>query len=429
MIMRMVIIMVVWGLLMAPAVSRAVESNETAALNGAEEESGDDGGLGGLDLEATTIEFTRAPDSVEAALEHLSSVLVSGTGALQLAQIGVLASFAQNEADSGRAWKLRTRWGADGAASVSALNQPFNTCIAFSYSTNIPDYGVLPCSLRYSEDTPDSTAAFMRCVASAPASNTLVHSSFLCREETTPNPQSGTAYSYITRRHLIRANLDGTDVLGSFSDMQGRSSYALRGIPVGPPEHDVYYYSERTGTNLRGLQWVKPRMNLSRSLVLWVPAGSNRTAFIACSWVHAGWRQINVTRTHHIYDVLDKILRTRHELAQAPAMTEHATQAAVQRVFAMSSNEVQTAYARYCAYVKHWRDIERSQAGLTSLYQPNSLSDLYNEGELARMPFHLRQALIVQEELRALRGAATWSDDGATTNTPARRGWSRFLRM
>jgi len=375
------------------------------------------------------IDFVAMPDAVEEAIDHLSAVLLQGTGSLQIARLRALVSFAQIITNHGLPWKLRTRWNSSGAATVSALEVPFHACIAFSYSTNIPDYSVLPCSLRYTEDAPDSTAVFLRCVAAVPASNAITHDAFLCREETTPNPQSGTSYTYTTRRHLIRAMIDGVDVLISFSDMQGKSSYALRGVPVGPPENDVYYYSERTGTNLRGLQWVKPRMNLSRSLVVWAPCGSNHTAFAAFSWVNAGWRKLNVTRTHHIYEVLQKILATRHVLARSPAMTEANTAAVVARVLRMSTNQINDTYARYCAYVKHWRDIERSQTGLTSLYQPNSLNSIYDENELARMPFHLRQALVVQEELRTLRGTPTWSADGATTNKPARAGWSRFLRL
>jgi len=382
-----------------------------------------------LDQDSSDIDFVPMPDAVEKAIDHLSSVLLQGTGSLQTACLRALVSFAQNSTNHGVPWKLRTRWSSSGAATLSALEMPFHSCIVFSYSTNIPDYSVLPCSLRYTEDEPSSTAVFLRCVAAVPASNSIVHDAFLCQEETTPNPQSGTSYTYTTRRHLIRAMIDGVDVLISFSDMQGKSSYARRGIPVGPPENDVYYYSERTGTNLRGLQWVKPRMNLSRSLVVWAPYGSNQTAFAAFSWVNAGWRKLNVTRTHHIYQVLEKILATRHLVARSPAMTEHTAAAAVARVLQMSTNQINHAYERYCAYVKHWRDIERSQAGLTSLYQPNSLNSIYDEGELARMPFHLRQALVVQEELRTLRGTPTWSADGATTNKPARSGWSRFLRM
>lgn len=382
-----------------------------------------------LELEQSTITFVSVPDEVEAAVDHLSAVLLSSTGSLELAQLRALALFAQAPTNHGLAWKLRTRWNSAGAATVSALGLPFAECIAFSYSTNIPDYAVLPCSLRYSEDAPDSTAVFVRCIATPPASNSIVHAAFLCREETTPNPQSGTSYSYATRRHLVRAMVDGVDVLISFSDMQGKSSYARRGVPVGPLEDDVYYYSERTGTNLRGLQWVKPRMNLSRSLVVWTPGGSNETVFAAFSWVNAGWRKLNVTRTHHIYEVLEKILQTRHALARSPAMTEARVAATVARVMGMNTNQINKTYAQYCAYVKHWRDIERSQAGLTSLYQPNSLNSMYDEGELARVPFHLRQALVVQEEVRALRGVPTWSADGATTNKPANAGWTRFLRL
>lgn len=382
-----------------------------------------------LEIEQSAITFVSVPDEVEAAVDHLTAVLLSGTGSLELAHLRALALFPQAPTNHGVAWKLRTRWSSAGAATVSALSVPFAECIIFGYSTNIPDYSVLPCSLRYSEDAPESTRAFVRCIATLPASNSMVHDAFLCREETTPNPQSGTSYTYTTRRHLVRAMIDGVDVLISFSDMQGKSSYARRGVPVGPLEDDVYYYSERTGTNLRGLQWVKPRMNLSRSLVVWTPGGSNETAFAAFSWVNAGWRQLNVTRAHHIYEVLEKILRTRQALARAPGMTEARAAATVARVMGMDTNQINKAYARYCAYVKHWRDIERSQAGLTSLYQPNSLNSMYDEGELARVPFHLRQALVVQEEVRALRGVPTWSADGATTNKPASAGWTRFLRL
>jgi len=82
--------------------------------------------------------------------------------------------------------------------------------------------------------------------------------------------------------------------------MQSPSSYSKRGIPVGPPEDALFYFSDKEGVNLTGLKWVKSQMYVSRTISIYVKAPKNQTAVMIFSWLAAGWNQINISKTYQI---------------------------------------------------------------------------------------------------------------------------------
>ncbi len=349
------------------------------------------------------------PPQVEQALDQTIAFMQAPTSAVTLGMLRPLLAFIRQEAASGRAWQPTDRWNADGAAALVTLPSALSNHIALYYSATIPDYAIFPSSMRYSSVL--DTAAFMRatlaCVPQAIPLNHYAYGRFRCIEETTPNPQSGTAYHYTNVRAIARLNLAGREIFMSFSDMLGRSSYAVRGVDVGPVDDHLYYYSEKPGTNLRGLSWVQPVMYISRSLIVNVALDERHTASCAFSWVNAGWRGLNVTRTYHIIPILQTIQQTMLALARAPNASVAQFSTLTDKVMDLPAAQVDARYQRYCDDVTAWRD--KGKKGLTSLLTRNILGELYDAQTMGRLDDAHRRALILQEEVRRLLGQPTWS--------------------
>jgi len=349
------------------------------------------------------------PPQVERALDQAIAFMQAPTGAVTLGTWRPLLAFIRQEAASGRAWQPKDRWDADGAATLVSLPSPLSKHVALYYSLTIPDYAIFPSSMRFSSvlDTAAFTRATLACVPHAIPLNQYAYGRFRCIEETTPNPQSGTAYHYTNVRAIARLNLAGREIFMSFSDMLGRSSYAVRGVPVGPLDDHVYYYSEKPGTNLRGLSWVQPAMYVSRSLIINVALDERHTASCAFSWVNAGWRGINVTRTSHIIPILQTIQQKMFDLARAPNASVAQFSTLTDNVMGLPTAQVNARYQTYCDYVTTYRD--KGKKGLTSILTRNILGELYDAKTMARLDGSHRRALILQEEVRRLLGQPTWS--------------------
>jgi len=355
------------------------------------------------------VDFTPVPPDVEVAMTRVLDYMNAPRGALTLGDLRPLMRFMRSSAGAQRPWLPADRWRAHGAGAVNVLPGPYTQFLELYYSTNVPDYAIFSSALRYSAnlDPEHFTRVTRTCVLRDIPLNSFAYGKFLCIEETTPNQQSGTAYHYTNERIFVHANVAGTPIFISFANMVGRSSFGLRGLPVGPPEDHLYYYSKLRGTNMRGLNWVTPVMYASTTLVMHMPLSSNTTAALGFSWVNAGWKGLNVTRSHHIYPIILTAQERKVMLARDPRVTYTSMATLAHRADSLSSAQVNQLYAAYCTYVKQWRDkVPRS---LTSLYGPTSLRDLYDETALADTDLPHRRALVLQEYVRILLGGPTWS--------------------
>jgi len=361
-----------------------------------------------------------------AGIERSLGPILDGLGTcsnIPMDAMSNMMAFIDTFARSNGGWRLATRWKAEGAGIMSVTTGSFPRQLLLNFSTNVPDYMLFPCSLRYSSPVKedDYVVAFRSCVAGRPETNARVAASFLCVEETTPNLQSGTSYAYTNLRSIVRANVGGRDIMFSYSDMIGPSSIAVRGLPVGDPARHLYYVSTRQGTNLRFAYMASARMYISRSLVIYQQMGPDEMAVAVFSWVRAGWKGINVTRSASICTVLATVRDMRRQIASASNVTEQAVSRIVTETAALSSSEVSNRFAQYCAYVK--AESDKSGNLLSSMCTPGLLRNLYDQKALDALDLPRRRALIMQEHMRVLLGIPTWSV--TATNAPQKEpgGW------
>ena len=347
------------------------------------------------------------PADAQCSLEVLYTAMMSGERRPSPRSGQALVNFVRRVCAEDSGWKLDPREGAEGAAYVVRIESSFPRFLALNLDPDIPDYAIFPSSLRYSSclDT-QALSAVYACISRGPTGEgTCVSGRLTGTEEITPNPESGSYYSYTNTRAYARYSRDGCDVLLSCSELTGPSSFSSRGVPVGPADNALFYYSGKPGLNLPGMTWIKSQITRSSTLSLYCSLGSNETVAASFAWLNAGWKGMNVIRARHILNSQINTLDFTRRIAEHPAAAPERLAEILAAVNGMSAPEMDARYRRYLDYVQSWRDgSDRNYAGVGKL-----LRALYDPTAAATLPPAYRRALIAQEEIRALLGQATWS--------------------
>ena len=307
--------------------------------------------------------------------------------------------------DSG--WELPARDGAEGAAYVVKVKVPLAQYLALNFHPGIPDYAVFPASLRYSAclDSNDMRRAYA-CIGTCPTgSQEYVSSRLTGVEEITPNPESGSYFSYTNSRVFLRCRVEDRDVLFSCSQTTGPSTFSQRGVAVGPVAQALFFYSEKPGLNLRGMTWMLSQIMRSTTLSIYIALSPHETAVTTFAWLNAGWKGVNVTRSSNILNSQINTLNFSRRIAQDPHVSVPVIASIVETVNGMPPSAIDADYEKYLAYVRMWRDNDKK-----GLFQYASLlQELYDEKTTQAVPLLQRRALLVQERVRALMGIPTWS--------------------
>jgi len=307
--------------------------------------------------------------------------------------------------DSG--WELPERDGAAGAAYVVMIKTPLQQYLALNFHPDIPDYAVFPSALRYSAYLNSNAMhqAYARIATDPTGTDYTATGHLLGMEEITPNPESGSYFSYTNSRTFLRCKVADRDVLFSCSETLAPSTFSNRGVPVGPLDQALFYYSGKPGLNLSGMTWMLSRITRSTTLSVYIALSSNETAVATFAWLNAGWKGVNVTRASHILNSQISTLDFSRRIAQHPAVSAPVIASIVDSVNGLPSAALQADYARYLAYVQRWRDQDKQGVFCRSTF----LQELYNPKENQDIPLRHQRALIIQERVRTLLGIPTWS--------------------
>lgn len=318
-----------------------------------------------------------------------------------------LVDFVSEASASDSGWVMPDRRGSAGSAYVVKVKVPLQQYLSINFHPRIPDYAVFPASLRYSDclDTNVMQDAYACIQAGPTGTQEYVTSRMTGVEEITPNPESGGYFSYTNARTFLRCTVGGREVLFSCSETTGPSTTSNRGVPVGPHDQALYYYSEKPGLNLTGMTWISSQVRNSTTLSVYVALSSNETAVATFAWLNAGWKGLNVIRPCHILNSQRNTLDFSRRIAESPGVTASRLADVVEAVMAMSPEAVNARYDRYLTYVRSCQ--KNKEGGI--FCRTSLLDDLYDAKVASSIPLSHRRALIVQEHIRALLGIATWS--------------------
>ena len=127
----------------------------------------------------------------------------------------------------------------------------------------------------------------------------------------------------------------------------------------------------------------------------------NRFAFANLSWLSAGWKGINVLRTHHIYAVLKEIIAELQTYGGKGLAIDKLLEC-VAKCDSLTEAEINESYKKYCDFCE--KNAGLSFAGIGA----SSYSRIFNKKDLD-VPMELRRAVVLQEMVRTLKGKPSWS--------------------
>lgn len=347
------------------------------------------------------------PVGAREPVEALFAFAADPRAAFTLCKVKPLVDFVRNACVVDSGWKLPDREGAEGSAYVVKMNVPLAKYLALNFHPGIPDYAVFQSSLRYSMclDSNEMKRAYS-CIGTGPTgAQEYVFARITGMEEITPNPESGSYFSYTNSRVFMRGKVDDRDVVLSCSETISPSTFSLRGVPVGPHELTLFFYSEKQGLNMRGMTWMLSQIRRSTTLSICIALSSNETAVTTFAWLNAGWKGLNVTRSEHILNSQINTLEFARKIAEDPHVSAPLIASIVDTVNDMPLSVIDADYEKYLAYVRMWRDPCRER----SYPYASLLSDIYDQKVSRSIPLSRRRALIVQERIRMLMGIPTWS--------------------
>ena len=363
--------------------------------------------LAALATSQVAVNMTAVPTAVEQDLSRIFANVDQGV-ALKPDELDDIVNLACQACTVPNAFRMADRWNASGAGNAVHISKGFQEFLPMLFGTNIPMYTLYADVLRYAAplDQARYRDAYLRCVAAPAPAGAVRSAAFLRYEETTPNPDAGSAYTYTSACTFIRTTIAGRDALIFTARVLTPSSIGLRGVNVGNPLYNLFYYSNKTGTNLRGLSWADSQIYVTRLISVFVDLGDGHTALLSCTWVRAGWNDFNVVAADSIYQSLSSSLRRMQLIREYPRVTSARLATCAERVTSMPPADVEKMFNVFCNYVRACQ-AQQSTSWAPWVRTP-LLTQLYDPAALALTTDYQKRALILQEYVRIIAGHPTW---------------------
>lgn len=142
--------------------------------------------------------------------------------------------------------------------------------------------------------------------------------------ENTPDTFSGAYYDYELNRTVILYRHLGRNILISITAQKNTSNVGKKGIILGDDQNWDYLYTDRPGNTMTGIGWAKTYMYDSYSVTVYCETDAERPMVRVgfFKWVRAGWADVNLVRTDHIYSGLKRFIRTYKNILESPNLAD-----------------------------------------------------------------------------------------------------------
>jgi hypothetical protein len=222
-------------------------------------------------------------------------------------------------------------------------------------------------------------------------------------EQITPDPFSGTYYDYDLDRTLVLFQHRGRRVLISLSKQRDVSEVGKKGVTLGADEEWNYLYTGDAGVPKFGLGWVRAYMYDSYSVMVYIETdpAAPRTRLGIFKWVRAGWQDINMVRSYHIYRGMNRFAKGFTEVLHSPSLADtSAITAEVTRIRQLSQDELKSAPRRYLDRLK--KQYRHSDA-----FAENDTASLFEDDRyLNQLNREQMEAILIIEYLKNAAGSS-----------------------
>jgi hypothetical protein len=355
--------------------------------------------ISALTIDLSGLKYYPAPKEALAPLDTLAKEATNLDKNISCSELEPFVDFVVSNAYTGLAWELPCSNGVFGAMAIGVLTNSFEERKVFC-SPILPDHAVYS-TLRYSKELSSKSKAIEEKMFSAPE-GILTRDYSLNYDIIAPNETSGAYYCYTNTRLYVQGNVKGHRVMLTGTLMETPSSISQKGALIDAQYPGLYFYSSEKGLTLPGAGWMETTMDYYRSFTVSVELDKDRYAFATMSWLSAGWKGINVLRTHHIYEVLREIIKELQTYGGS-GLNIGELQKCVSVCESLSDEEIESEYKKYCAFCE-----KKAGKSFVSV-NVDAYKRIFNKKDLEDLPKELRRALVVQEKVRILKNHPTWS--------------------
>lgn len=141
-------------------------------------------------------------------------------------------------------------------------------------------------------------------------------------EETTPDSNSGSYYSYPLARMVILMQYEGKVFFITVSKQTKQSNVGLKGAIVGKDSDWNYVYTKETGATRSGIGWMDTYVYDSCTIGVFYADSMQAQGVdnVAFKWLKAGWMGLNVVKENHIRNGLDRYTKALKTVLESPNM-------------------------------------------------------------------------------------------------------------
>lgn len=355
--------------------------------------------ISALTIDLSGLKYYPAPKGALAPLDTLAKEATNLDKNISCSELEPFVDFVVSNAYTGLAWELPCSNGVFGAMAIGVLTNSFEERKLFC-SPILPDHAVYS-TLRYSKELSDKGKAIEQKMFSAPE-GVLTRDYSENYDIIAPNETSGAYYCYTNTRLYVQGNVKGRRVMLTGTLMETPSSISQKGALIDAQYPGLYFYSSEKGLTLPGAGWMETTMDYYRSFTVSIELDKDRYAFATMSWLSAGWKGINVLRTHHIYEVLREIIKELQTYGGSGLNVDELKKC-ISASEQLSDEEMEAEYKKYCAFCE-----KKAGKSFVSV-NVDAYKRIFNKKDLEDLPKELRRALVVQEKVRVLKNTPSWS--------------------
>jgi len=302
---------------------------------------------------AENLTETPVPESLSPGLIYLlEQADPAELQSFQPAKIKKLLQYVQKPKAADALYYADPKLGSPSAYLDFDIRQHFDHILKYSFNPNVPGYLMTPSSTRLShwDQVQGSEDQLPLLWDTSDNLETPVIVKGIETIENTPDVFSGAYYRYQLYRTLILFKDDNRKVLISISKQTGASDVGKKGYVLGADDNWDYFYSDKPGLTIPGLGWAKARMFDSYGINLYIEMDP-AAPMLRCGvfrWVQAGWSNINVVKSHHIYNGIKRFAKSFREIMEHPSLPDiDALSDAFSKIKALPEDELKGSINSY----------------------------------------------------------------------------------
>jgi hypothetical protein len=275
------------------------------------------------------LKTTRLPDPLIENLHYLLSFVGSEAAPpeqFQPQEIEKIIDFLAKPLKKDRLYHAGEYNDSPSAYYVRDIHQSLSDILRIAYNTDIHPVITAPSTIRTSHwtriDRPDGKMPQLWELFENLRSPVFI--SGVEYMVNSPDTHSGAYYEYDLDRTLILMRWRGENIFVSLSKQVDVSSVGKKGHVIGSDSQWDYLYTDEAGLTKPGIGWARSYMYDSYSVVIYRELRTEppRVRFAVFKWVRAGWANINLVRSDHIYDGLLRFGDVFKEILEHPQVSK-----------------------------------------------------------------------------------------------------------